>query len=365
MRKISDEMIPSTSAEWLARWPIPLIWQGRLSWMRITLGVVYGYGVYKSITPWKNDTPERVFSGWLLAQLPRDLIVTAIANADLVALALLILVGLVVVGLATRFALFSLATLGLFVEAVGASQGIFDHESSLTTQVLFVLAFCPGVKAISLDNTISWLRAGRPPLWQYFMRPYRSWGIYIILGILAITYTTSGISKLRFGGLQWLNGETLGYYLSNTNTDDTVLLVGGGPDSWRDDLGIEMYVYGNFREASGTPLDGVIEWVAGSPVLLAGIAVATVVLELAGLLLFVPKVRSLLLISYIAMHTTIGIMMGLWFTEYRLICFFLIEWELVGLLLLRASRRSAREVMHTEIRARDGQAKPSSGDSLG
>ena len=146
-----------------------------------------------------------------------------------------------------------------------------------------------------------------------------------------MTYTASGLAKLRFGGLGWLDGQTLGFYLRGLTAGDVVYNVGGGPSTWRDDFGLQMYTYGNYSYGRYGPaaLAAVVDWMAHTPAIMSVLSIATVVLELAGLLLFVPRLRSVLLVGYIGMHTAIGILMGLPFIPYQIVCFLLIEWERV------------------------------------
>lgn len=308
---------------------LSLLWQGRLSWLRIVLGVLYGERTYQLVQSWHTEVPASVPQGWVLALVPsglRDLLLT---HPDLIAAGVVVLVVLVVIGLATRPALLALVGIGLFARAVEVSQGVFDHESSLTTQVLVVLAFAPGTNVVSLEHLVRWWRAGRRDLWGSLMVPYRRWGVLLILGLLALTYTASGLSKLRFGGFTWLNGETLGFYLRGLTAGDTVYVVGGGPATWRDDFGLQMYTYGNYNFGHYRPaaLAGIVDWMAHTPAVMIALSVGTVVLELCGFLLFVPRLRSVLLVGYIGMHTTIGLLMGLPFVEYQVICLLLIEWE--------------------------------------
>lgn len=334
---------------------LPLVWQGRLSWMRIALAIVYGMHTYHLVRGWQLDVPAPAPQGWFLGLVPSGIRDFLLGHPNWVAAGVIVLVVLIVIGLATRPALIALVLIGLFARTIEVSQGIFDHESSLTTQVLFVLAFAPGTNAISLEHLARWWRGGRKDLLVSLLAPYRQWGVYLILGILALTYTTSGFSKMRFSGVSWLNGETLGFYLRGLTAGTEVYMVGGGPPTWRDDFGIVMYTYGNYNYGNYHPavLADAVDWVAHTPAILIALSVGTVVLELCGFLLFVPRLRSLLLIGYMCMHTTIGILMGLPFVEYQIVCFFLIEWERIFGFLLRwlDARRTAKVAAGTDSAA--------------
>ncbi|WP_345752394.1 hypothetical protein [Microbacterium rhizophilus] len=312
---------------------LPVLWHGRLSWLRIVLTLLYGERVLNTVRGWQDPAPALLHEGWVLGLVPQGLQDVFLGHPTAVAVVVLACAGLGVIGLATRPALLLLAVLGAFAISVEAGQGVFDHESSLATQVLAVLAFAPGTDLVSVDSAIRWWRRGRPDVWGWLAAPYRKWGVTLILVLVAITYTTSGLSKLRFGGLGWLNGETLGFYLRGFTAGSHVYIVGGGPATWRDDFGLQMYTYANptFGHYPSGLVAGLADWIAHTPGALVAISVATVCLELSGFLALVPKLRSAFLVSAILMHTTIGALMGLDFTMYRVIDLFLIEWELLGI----------------------------------
>jgi uncharacterized membrane protein YphA (DoxX/SURF4 family) len=317
------------------------VWQGRLSWMRMILAVLFGIRTYHLVQSWHIDVPDYGYQGWVFAVVPPPVRDFLLSHPNAVTLGVIVLVALVVVGLATRPALLALVGIGLFARAVEVSQGVFDHESSLTTQILVILAFAPGTNAISLEHVLRWRRRRSGTLREFLTAPFRQWGVFLIIGVLALTYTASGLSKLRFGGLSWLDGETLGFYLRGLTAGDTVYLVGGGPATWRDDFGLQMYTYGNYNFGNYHPgfLAGIVDAMAHSPAIMSALSVATVLLEISGLLLFVPRLRSLLLVGYIGMHATIGLLMGLPFVEYQVICLLLIEWERIVPFLLRHLHR--------------------------
>lgn len=342
---------------------LPLIWQGRLSWMRIALALLYGGHTYELIKSWHVDVPDSEYHGWVFIVVPPGLRDFLLSHPNAVAAGVLALVVLSVIGLASRPALLALALIGLFARSVEVSQGVFDHESSLTTQVLVVLAFAPGTNSVSLERVIRWWRAGRKDLLGYLTAPYRPWGVLLILGLLAITYTASGLSKLRFGGLRWLDGETLGFYLRGLTSGEAVYVVGGGPPTWRDDFGLEMYTYGNYNFGNYHPaiLGDIVDWMAHTPAVMITLSVATVLLELAGFLLFVPRLRSVLLVGYIGMHTTIGLLMGLPFVEYQVVCLLLIEWERI---IPFAATRLRRRREPPPLRVAHGDAERAASTAL-
>ncbi|MFB8146047.1 hypothetical protein ACFC1W_04815 [Microbacterium sp. NPDC056003] len=320
---------------------LSLVWIGRLSWMRIALALAFGERTLALIGTWHVGVPRNGGHGWVMSVVPESVTQLLVSHPNRVAAVVVVLIVLSVIGLGTRPALFLLVLIGLIARAMSWNNGIFDHESSLTTQVLFVLVFAPGTNSVSVEHLIRWWRGGRRDLLASLTTPYRQWGVYLILALLAVTYTASGLSKLRFGGLQWLNGETLGFYLRGVTATETVYSVGGGPPTWRDDLGLQMYTFANPRFGHYEPavLANLVDWMAHTPAVSAAFSIATVLLELAGFLLFVPRLRSALLVGYICMHSTIGFLMGLPFYEYQIVCLLLIEWERIIPFLTRLAQR--------------------------
>ncbi|WP_127473821.1 hypothetical protein [Microbacterium sulfonylureivorans] len=328
---------------------LSLLWVGRLSWLRIALALAFGERTLELVQSWHNDVPQNGGHGWVMSVVPQGVTELLLSYPNRVAGVVIVLIVLSVIGLGSRPALFLLVLIGLFARAVSWNNGIFDHESSLTTQVLFVLVFAPGTNAVSLEHVVRWWRGGRKDLLATLTAPYRQWGVMLILALLAVTYTASGLSKLRFGGFEWLNGETLGFYLRGLTAGDTVYLVGDGTPTWRDDFGLQMYTFANPRFGQYEPaaLAHFVDWMAHTPAVMAVFATATVLLELAGFLLFVPRLRSVLLVGYIGMHTTIGLLMGLPFHEYQIICLFLIEWERIVPFVLNLFARK-RDSSHVD-----------------
>lgn len=337
---------------------LSLLWHGRLSWMRIVLSVLFGLRTGELVTSWHEEVPAYELQGWVLALVPSAAREALLAHPNIVGALVALLTTMAAIGLATRPALLALVAIGLFARAVEVSQGVFDHESSLSTQVLLVLVFAPGSTTLSMDRVIGWWRAGRPDAWTWFTAAHRAWGVLLITGLLALTYTASGLSKLRFGGLRWLDGETLGFYLRGLTSGETVYLVTGGPPTWRDDLGIEMYTYGNYAFGDYHPgfVAGIVDALAHSPAALVALSAGTVALELCGFLLFVPRVRSVLLVGYIGMHLTIGILMGLAFVEYQVICLLLLEWERIVPAVARLARVARRHRARRDASATDAGA---------
>lgn len=242
------------------------------------------------------------------------------------------------IGLCTRPTLFLFALMNIYINDVMASRGFFNHESSLTTQVLLILAVAPGATRFSVDNVLRWLFVQKSRSMASFVqalvgRPAAVWGFKTILILLACTYVTAGISKLRYGGLEWLDGQTLTHYLDGSaqasNFGEKIMLIGPQdvPEAakWKDGYGVYSYTYGNRQEKEINLAVG--RYIASTPALISAVSIATVLFELLGFVLLLGGWwRVLYLLGAIAMHRSIGFLMYLPFTEYQLICFLLIDW---------------------------------------
>jgi hypothetical protein len=251
------------------------------------------------------------------------------------------LVGLcALTGLCTRPALVVFSLLNIYLYDDKFSRGVFDHEMGLTTQVLMLLAFVPGSTCFSLDRLLAWLwgryRQGREPLRMAHLTgpPVSGWGLKLIMILLAFTYFTAGVSKLRYGGFIWLDGKTLAHYL---NGNASPYLAGDRPifmgpaavpadRKWKDGFGIYSYSWGNKQQSKFWI--GAGQKIASSPYLIMGLSVGTVLLELAGFLLLIPGwTRLVYLLSALLMHVIIELLMELTFLKFGVLCLILIDWR--------------------------------------
>ena len=245
------------------------------------------------------------------------------------------------VGLFTRPALFIFGLATIYIIDVEVSRGFFNHEASLTTQVLLVLALAPGSTSFSVDNLLKWAyrryKIGTGNLLSAIIGPPASvWGIKLILILLASVYFTAGVSKIRYGGLAWLDGQTLTHYLDGSASPYT---EGNKPmyigpknvpqkEKWKDGFGIYTYSYGNRQRSNFWQKVG--HAIAANKFLITAFAVSATVFELSAFLLLLngwPRVFYLL--GAILMHKSIGLLMNLPFSDYQVLCFLLIDWRWV------------------------------------
>jgi hypothetical protein len=126
------------------------------------------------------------------------------------------------VGVFTRAALFvfALGTWTLISHAY--SFGDRHHPEAVFAIVLMALAFAPSGDSLSVD---AWLRRrSRPPDTPPTRIDTAMWPLKLAHVLLAMTYFSTGVSKLIFGGTRWLNGYTLqGYTFTDAISRDIPL----------------------------------------------------------------------------------------------------------------------------------------------
>ena len=121
---------------------------------------------------------------------------------------------LALIGLFTRVSLFVLA-LGIWIQIAHLySYGDRHHTQAVFCLFLMALAFAPSGRSLSVDALIRRRHARRSG--RTGAEPERLdtalWPLKFAHVLLAMTYFSTGASKLIFGGLQWMNGYTLQKY---------------------------------------------------------------------------------------------------------------------------------------------------------
>jgi predicted DCC family thiol-disulfide oxidoreductase YuxK len=130
----------------------------------------------------------------------------------------------VVSGITALLGLYTRASVSLFAAANTLliahvySYGEYHHAQAILVMALWLLALGPSGSACSLDDLFSRLSsAARFASFRPRPRPEYSemarWPLRTVQWLLVLAYLSAGLSKLRIGGLQWLNGHTLSHYL--------------------------------------------------------------------------------------------------------------------------------------------------------
>ena len=114
------------------------------------------------------------------------------------------------VGLFTRISIFVFA-LGTWIQiAHFYSYGDRHHPEAVFAIVLMALAFAPSGGRLSVDALLR--RRTRPAATSPERVDTAMWPLKLAHVLLALTYFSTGISKMIAGGPQWLNGYTLQAY---------------------------------------------------------------------------------------------------------------------------------------------------------
>lgn len=114
------------------------------------------------------------------------------------------------VGFRTRTSLLLLALGNLFFVSHQYSYADVHHPEALFAIFLLALAFSPAGESLSVDALIRRRRtqaAGTTP--PETVSDTAIWPLKLAHVLLAMTYFSTGISKLLSGGLAWMNGYTL------------------------------------------------------------------------------------------------------------------------------------------------------------
>jgi hypothetical protein len=242
-------------------------------------------------------------------------------------------------GIFTRLSLFVFGIFLMYATGFSASLGVFDHENCLVSQLLVAMAFIPGVTNLSVDRLVKYFLKYRKGehfrLYEAFFQVKESvWGLRLLLILLACVYFTAGFSKVRFGGLKWMDGKTLTFYLDGhaspakqgrippmfLSSQDVKPV-----ETWKDGFGLYSYSYGN-RQYSSVGRKAA-EFVSSIPPLIMALAIVTVLFELSSFLIFLDGwPRTIYLLCAIMLHVSISLFMNLDFVSYRIADFLLIDW---------------------------------------
>ncbi len=115
------------------------------------------------------------------------------------------------IGLLTRTSLLVFAASYFYVESYIFAYGDFHHPSAAMVIMLGLLALSPAGQVLSVDNVLRARRGAAIDL--HADAPFAGWAIRLMQWFFALMYLSAFYSKLHFGGLDWMNGYTLQYYL--------------------------------------------------------------------------------------------------------------------------------------------------------
>ncbi len=135
---------------------------------------------------------------------------------------------LALVGLMTRMALLIFAICNIFIVAWFYSFANYHHSEAPMFIALLVLAFSPAGQVLSVDARLRSRGSSRTS--AAMLSEYSElvgWPILLIQWLFVLIYLSAVMSKLLFvGGLDWLNGYTLQYYLIQDSMRGSGSLMG-------------------------------------------------------------------------------------------------------------------------------------------
>ena len=116
------------------------------------------------------------------------------------------------VGWMSRFSLLLFALGNTFLQAFAYSFGDLHHREALMIITLWLLALSPAGGALSLDSYLASPNSSRrrPLQRKSFLA---AWPILLVQNLFGLIYLDAALRKLYAGGVDWVNGYTLQYYI--------------------------------------------------------------------------------------------------------------------------------------------------------
>ncbi|GJM09378.1 MAG: hypothetical protein DHS20C11_16540 [Lysobacteraceae bacterium] len=142
---------------------------------------------------------------WVPGFVPLTQSPSALAAWQIATCLLLVLGAL---GLFTRWTL-PLAAIGaLVMGGILRQYSHLFHTMLLPMWMLFFLCFYRCADRLSLDRKIGWVHRSSPASAAHY-----AWGFYLCMIVMAVTYMSTGTSKIINGGADWFLGGTLKTYV--------------------------------------------------------------------------------------------------------------------------------------------------------
>lgn len=123
------------------------------------------------------------------------------------------------IGLWTNASLAVFAAGNIFLTAYLYSFGNFHHPEALLMIALVILSFSPAGGVLSANYLrrrlacMAHTHTFQPESMLEQKSEFARWPLLLIQWLFVLVYFSCALCKLHHGGLQWINGETLQYYL--------------------------------------------------------------------------------------------------------------------------------------------------------
>ena len=113
----------------------------------------------------------------------------------------------------------AVATVMLGLATLDSSWGQVFHTENLMVLHLVILALAPG----AADALVAGRRRGRTPTPVPAPDPRYGWPVRLAGLAVVLTYLVTGVAKLRVGGLDWVDGDTLRHLVAHDNLRKALL----------------------------------------------------------------------------------------------------------------------------------------------
>jgi hypothetical protein len=115
-------------------------------------------------------------------------------------------------GWKSRFSLLIFAAGNTFLQAFAYSFGDLHHREALMIITLWLLALSPAGGVLSLDSYLASRNSSRRKTLQK-KSIFAGWPILLVQNLFGLVYLDAALRKLYAGGVDWVNGYTLQYYI--------------------------------------------------------------------------------------------------------------------------------------------------------
>jgi len=126
------------------------------------------------------------------------------------------------VGFGTNLSLAAFAAGNVFLYALLYSVMPVHHPEAAVVIALALMALSPSGRALSMD-----VRQCGPGALEA-LSPFAGWSLRLMQWLIALSYLSAAYAKVAAGGLDWMNGSTLQYYLIEASRWSRHLGVGLG-----------------------------------------------------------------------------------------------------------------------------------------
>jgi Vitamin K-dependent gamma-carboxylase len=133
------------------------------------------------------------------------------------------------IGFRTAISLWGFALGNMFLISYIYSHGDFHHTEAPLMIAFGILALAPSGRTLSVDQWLRERRSATPVARDLLTAegPFAGWPLRLIQWLFVLIYLSAILSKLVYeGGLEWLNGYTLQYYLIQDTLRKGTLLGG-------------------------------------------------------------------------------------------------------------------------------------------